>query len=240
MKVYLGMDTDELCADILHATLAPAYRPLADPAGGLDDTGPGLALGATGVTPGTYGDATHVAQVTVGADGRLTAVVGVAISGGGGGPGGSSGDVQVNDGSGGFAGSPDLHWTAATSLAVTDGTRFFVAYVSGQVQVYDGTRSAQLLGATAVFSGSDGVGGTVAILNGTWAFDATSGSMHTLGQTNNTYSFQNNTTPPTPQGLFALPLSVYGSGAIANLLGDPDEWLLVERNGTVVKIPVYY
>ncbi len=38
----------------------------------------------SGVTAGTYGDATHVAQVTIGTDGRVTAASSVAISGGGG------------------------------------------------------------------------------------------------------------------------------------------------------------
>lgn len=46
-------------------------------------TGPGsvpLTLSATGVTPGTYGDATTVGQFTVDAAGRLTAAVDVPIT----------------------------------------------------------------------------------------------------------------------------------------------------------------
>lgn len=39
---------------------------------------------SSGVTPGTYGDATHVPQVTVDANGRVTAASNVAIVGGGG------------------------------------------------------------------------------------------------------------------------------------------------------------
>jgi hypothetical protein len=42
-------------------------------------------LATTAVTPGTYGDATHVGAFTVSGDGRLTAASSVAISGGGGG-----------------------------------------------------------------------------------------------------------------------------------------------------------
>jgi len=41
------------------------------------------ALEDTTVTPGSYGDSTHVAQFTVDQDGRLTAAANVAISGGG-------------------------------------------------------------------------------------------------------------------------------------------------------------
>ena len=39
------------------------------------------AVPNTAVTPGTYGDATHVPQIVVGADGRLTSAADVAISG---------------------------------------------------------------------------------------------------------------------------------------------------------------
>lgn len=64
-------------------------------------------LANTAVTPGTYGDATNVAQFTVDADGRLTAATNVAISGGGGGGGswiplvdGSEPPVFITDGAG--------------------------------------------------------------------------------------------------------------------------------------------
>lgn len=45
-----------------------------------------IGLAPSGVTAGTYGDGSHVAQVTVTADGIVTNAVSVPISGGGGGP----------------------------------------------------------------------------------------------------------------------------------------------------------
>lgn len=52
--------------------------------GGPITTSGNLALANTAVTPGVYGDADNVAQVTVDAQGRLTAVTEVPITGGGG------------------------------------------------------------------------------------------------------------------------------------------------------------
>lgn len=59
---------------------------------GLDGGGPltgdvTIDLADTAVTPGTYGDSTHVAEITVDQQGRITDVNEVAISGGGGGGG---------------------------------------------------------------------------------------------------------------------------------------------------------
>jgi hypothetical protein len=53
--------------------------PVTTPGGGSGVT----TITPTGVTPGTYGDATNVAQVTVNAAGQITAAANVAISGGG-------------------------------------------------------------------------------------------------------------------------------------------------------------
>lgn len=74
-------------------------------------------LASTAVTPGTYGDATHVGQFTVDADGRLTAAADVAITG----TGGASPDddhvwmplTTV------VAGAPELVWDADDNLIPT-------------------------------------------------------------------------------------------------------------------------
>lgn len=54
--------------------------------GGGDLSAPrSIGLADTAVTPGTYGDSTHVARVTIDQKGRVTAASNVTISGGGGG-----------------------------------------------------------------------------------------------------------------------------------------------------------
>ena len=74
--------------------------------------GSGSALtGLTGASAATYGDASNVAQIVVDANGRITGISEVTISGGGGGgsPGGSDGQIQYNNG-GAFGGATQLFY----------------------------------------------------------------------------------------------------------------------------------
>lgn len=72
-----------------------------------------LDLANTAVTPGTYGDATNVAQITVNQQGQVTAAQNVAISGGGG-------------------GSPDFSWPNSTAFTFSSS-----AYASkGRVEAF--------------------------------------------------------------------------------------------------------
>lgn len=57
---------------------------------------PTLNLIDTAVTPGTYGDSTHVAQITIDSKGRITAASNILISGGG---GSAAGGITVTGGS---------------------------------------------------------------------------------------------------------------------------------------------
>lgn len=85
VKAIAGGSTPTLTQD--HIFVGNASNVAADVAMSGDATivaSGALTLANTAVTPGSYGDATHVPQLTVDSKGRLTLVANVAITGGGG------------------------------------------------------------------------------------------------------------------------------------------------------------
>lgn len=80
------------------------------------------SLNPSGAAAGTYGDATHVGQFTLGTDGRITSAMNVAITAGS--PGGTSGQVQYNNSGafGGFTFSGDLTVVTSTGVATLAST----------------------------------------------------------------------------------------------------------------------
>ena len=101
----------------------------------------GSAVGLTsltGASAATYGDASNVAQIVVDANGRITGISEVTISGGGGGsPGGSDGQIQYNNG-GAFGGATQLFYDDSNNrVGINSATPTEALDVIGSVKATD-------------------------------------------------------------------------------------------------------
>lgn len=108
-----------------------------------------IDVAPSGAVAGTYGDGTHVAQVQVGADGRVQSVTNVAIS--------ASSGVSSLDG---ITGAISLH--AGTNIAITDNSpgagQINIAAVGGTglVKLFDSTLG---IAGTTIDTGAGGIPG---------------------------------------------------------------------------------
>jgi len=107
-------------------------------------SGSGSSLtGLTGASSGTYGDATNSAQITVDANGRITGITNVSITGGGGGGGGLA-DI-VDDTTPQLGGNLDLNGNDITGTGDIDITgTISVGGTSGQYLKADGSYNTKV------------------------------------------------------------------------------------------------
>ena len=113
-------------------------------------------LAATGVSAGTYGSSTAVPQVVVDADGRLTSVSNVTISGGGGG-----GGVGLNQTISQFSTTGNGSTTAFnTSITITDENLTWI-FIDG---VYQQKGSYSTSGSTVTFSAAPPNSSTIEVM----------------------------------------------------------------------------
>lgn len=121
------------------------------------------------------------------------------------------------------------------------GTGVHYGVAGTQMSGKNGYLSTQNIGTGSITAGGYFTNGTqdVALGDTNYAINVLNGHANVPGTSNNTFRWNANTSAPTPQTLLALPVSVFGQGTINQILGTPDNWLLVNVNGTDYKIPAY-
>lgn len=109
---YIATDTRQLWYGLSGSNFAILAAPIGAAGGSLAGTYPNPSIAASGVAAGTYGDATHVGQFTVGTDGRITSASNVSITAGGTVPSGTNKQTLYYNGT----------TLTATSSFTNDGT----------------------------------------------------------------------------------------------------------------------
>ncbi len=135
-----SIDASEINTGTLSASQMPAFS-------GDLLTAAGSSVGAlatVNANPGTYGDSAHSAQVTVDAKGRITSITQIAISGGGGGSGVTTGSLASlpNSCAGGalyFATDQPAGQQIYTCSAANTWTQFLSLGGSGALAVTNGS-----------------------------------------------------------------------------------------------------
>jgi hypothetical protein len=120
-------------------------------------------LPASGVTAGTYGDATHVGAVTINAEGIVTAASNVAITGGGGGGVGYLGSAVITSSFTTVSGVPVQVTGLTATVTVPAGVRVKITVSAQDIQNFSpGCYTVLTVWDGTVGSGTQ-IGGTVAL-----------------------------------------------------------------------------
>jgi hypothetical protein len=256
--VQAGVSRKTTAQDI--ANLAPPgpTLPLSIPNGGTGQTTAQAALDAlfAAVTKGSLwiGDGTHITPLGVGADGDvLTADSGAAhgvswqAPAAGGvtslaSPGGSitvsapAGAVDIALNMGHINGWTAIQQITANGWALTTCD----PGVGWGLQVSQAGVKAQLVNAgTIAASYQDNAGHSLLVCDGAYALNIQGGNIRVAGLFNQTVQWDNPHAVPPAQAVGGLPLSVFGAGAITQVMGNPDNWLLISLAGTDYLIPIY-